>query len=204
VEQFEKFKEPKSNIADSPFKKRRVSNGSSVQAPSRIQNNKAYADDDSGLLVNITVPPHISSSTTKRNKASRRFVKVYAPWVAAQRAAATTLDSRQLRAIGIDKSTGSRRSRRVERRNRGEGNVEKRTCPIGDTHQVSVGSIPTSDTWENERRLKSEEKDDRLEQSSVQCEQIWDYARGAKACSEDERNDEYMNSLQSFFKRHKS
>ena len=203
MEQFEKFKEPKSNIADSPFKKRRVGNGSSVQAPSPIKSNKVYGDDDSGLLVDITVPPHISSSTTKRNKAARRFVKVYAPWVAAQRAAATTLDSRQLRAIGIDKSTGSRRSRRVERRNRGEGNVEKRTCPIGDMHQVSVGSIPTSDTWENERRLKSEGKDG-LEQSSVQCEQIWDHARGAKACSEDERNDEYMNSLQSFFKRHKS
>lgn len=199
VEQFEKFKEHKSNIADSPFKKRRLSNGSSVQAPSSVQSNKACAENDSGLLVNITVPPHISSSATKRSKTARRFVKVYAPWIAAQRAAATTLDSRQLRAIGIDKSTGSRRSRRVERRNRGEGNVEKRTCPIGDMHQVSVGSIPTSDTWENERRLKSKEKDG-LEHSSVRCEQIWDRARGAKACSEDERIDEYMNSLQSFQK----
>ncbi|KAL3785430.1 hypothetical protein HJC23_013569 [Cyclotella cryptica] len=201
VEQFEKSRDHSSKFADSPSKKRRVGNDSSIQAPSPIESGKSYSGKDSGLLVNITVPPYVSSSTTKRNKTARQFVKVYAPWIAAQRAAATTLDSRQLRAIGVDKSIGSRRSRRVERRNRGEGNVEKRTCPIGDMHQVSVASIPKSDTWAQESRLKKDGKNG-YAQSSVECEQIWDQARGAQACSEDELIDEYMNSLQTFQKAH--
>jgi hypothetical protein len=142
---------------------------------------KSDADQTLTLLVNITVPSNI---TVKRNKL--QYIKVHSPWLANQRAANTTLDSRQLRTIGIETSAGSRRSRRVERRNRGEGNVEKRSCPIGELHQVSGRSIPKAGTWNKEKEVSGD----------VECKQLWDSSRGINACKEDERIDQYIDSLE--------
>lgn len=170
----------KKNQSKDSSKRRRLNNSTDPSAPSPIKSNGT-----SEFIVNITIPSNISS---KRNK--HQYIKVYAPWLATHRAINTKLDSRQLRTIGIETSTGSRRSRRVERRNRGEGSIEKRHCPIGPLHQVSFGSIPKAGTWRKEPE----------DPSDVVCEQLWDVARGSKARTEDERIDRYIDSLEPFQK----
>lgn len=160
-------------------KRRRLNNNNGTYLPSPFKRNDTLSDKDE-LLLKITIPQNIS---TKRSKV--QYITVHAPWLATNQAASTTLDSRQLRAIGIESSTGSRRSRRK----RGEGSVTKQSCPIGNLHQVSVKSIPMAGTWEKQEGS-----------AVVECEQVWDSARGVTACSDDERIDQYMDSLQPFQK----
>jgi hypothetical protein len=74
----------------------------------------------------------------------------------------------------------------VETRNRGEGNVEKRSCPIGELHQVSHRSIPKAGTWNKEKETPGE----------VDCEQLWDGSRGIHACNKDGRIDQFIDSLE--------
>lgn len=99
-------------------------------------------------------------------------IQVYSPWLANRRAA---------------NSAGSRRSRRVmETRTRDyEGNVEKRTRPIGELHQVSHGSIPKAGTWNKEKEMPGE----------VHCEKLWDGSCGICACNKDGRIDHFIDSL---------
>lgn len=146
----------------------------------RLKDNDTYSDSSPALIVNVTLPPNIS---TKRSK--HKFLRVFAPWIAEKRAVNTTLNSRQLRSVGVETSKGSRKSQR----NRGEGNVERRSCPIGDMHQVSARRIPKMGTWAQDEGS-----------SIVECEQLWDAAHGAEACRKDERIDQYMDSLESFEK----
>ena len=146
----------------------------------RLKDNDTYCDSSPNLIVNITMPQNIS---TKRSK--HKFLRVFAPWIAEKRAANTTLNSRQLRSVGVETSKGSRKSQR----NRGEGNVERRSCPIGNMHQVSVRAIPKMGTWTQGEGTRI-----------VECEKLWDAAHGAEACRKDERIDHYMTSLESFEK----
>ena len=155
-------------------KRRRFSINGSSDATSQ-GTIKSSEESDSQLLVNITMPSNFS---TKRK---HQFVQVYAPWIAAKCAKNTTLDSRQLRTITINTSA---------RANRGEGNIARRRCPVGNLHQVLVTSIPKAGTW----------KEGKTRPSDVECEQIWDAARGAASFYEDERIEKYIDSLHPFQK----
>ena len=161
-------------------KRRRLSHEDSDLTYSSTKSDGSPKKISPEVLVHITIPSNIA---TKRSQ--QQYVKVYAPWVAAHKATNTTLDSRQLRTIGIIATNGSPRSRGVRKRGRGEGNVEKRTCPIGPLHQVSAQSIPKVGTWKENETLRS-----------VELEKIWDSKLGLKACCEDKRIDQYMYSLQ--------
>ena len=158
-------------------KRRRLSINGTFDDTSQDKSSK---ETDSQHFVNVVIPPNFS---TKRKY---QLMKVYAPWIAVKCAENASLDSRQLRTIGINTSAGASRSRR----NRGEGNVTRRSCPIGNLHQVSVTSIPKAGTW----------KEGNKGSSDVECEQIWDKARGAASYHEDERIEKYIDTLQTFQK----
>ena len=177
AEQFARRQPKDTNSSGS--KRRRSSISGSSDALSQ-DNIKSSEESASQLLFNIAMPANFATKRT------HQLVKVYAPWIAAKCAENANLDSRQLRTIGINTSASASRSRR----NRGEGNVTRRSCPIGNLHQVSVTSIPKAGTW----------KEGNVRSRDVECEQIWDKDRGAVALHEDERIERYMDTLQPFQK----
>jgi hypothetical protein len=186
IDEFQKFSSFRTGRSSrsSPSERRGLDiNGTS----SPVKSNGTNKDDTPELHVNFTIPPNFAIKKIKS-----QYLRLQAPWISTARAASATLDSRQLRRIGID-TPGSRRSRRVEIRNWGEGNVKRKTCPIGSMYQVSERSIPKAGTW---AKLKNDEHDP----EKVECDQMWDRERGAEACHEDERIDPYIDSLETFQK----
>lgn len=162
------------------------------------------------LLVKITLPTKLKAKLQKSNN----HLQVNAPWIAAKRATASTLDTRQLRSIGIidgpDESCNPslRRSRRQEIRNHGEGNFSVGHSRIGGRYQVSAGCIPSSDTWgvEEELRVRTEKDGQsggmgsRATFGTAKNDQMWDKALSEEANSRGEPMDLYIDSLHSFQK----
>ena len=163
------------------------------------------SEEDTDLLVKITLPTKIKA----KMKGSERHVKVFAPWITAERAAANTLTSRQLRSIGIDGHDGCnailRRSRRQRVRNHGEGNFSAGHSRIGDRYQVSARQIPCASTWGKELLGRSESMDgggniagDRG--TVAKNDQIWNAALSEESLSRGEPVDQYIESLYTFQK----
>lgn len=124
-----------------------VANGKS---PKRSRSDIGPSKEDSDLLVKITLPSKLKA----KMMSSRGHIKVFAPWVTADRAADNTLTTRQLRSIGIDGTDGCNanlhRSRRKQIHNHGEGSFSVGHSRIGERYQVSNACIPLSNTWEKE------------------------------------------------------
>jgi hypothetical protein len=163
------------------------------------------SEEDTDLLVKITLPTKLKA----KMKGSERHVRVFAPWITAERAAANTLTSRQLRSIGIDGHDGCnailRRSRRQRVRNHGEGNFSVGHSRIGDRYQVSARQIPCASTWGKELLARNESMDGG---GNIACDrgtvakndQIWDAALSEEALSRGEPVDQYIESLYTFQK----
>ena len=185
------------------------SNGGKRKAENEVSNEKgskrscSYTDTeddkDSGLLVKIAITNKLRS---KRKGSNNRHIKVYAPWVSARRAAKNTLNTHQLRSIGIDGHEGCnanlRRSRRKQIRNHGEGDFSVGHSRIGERYQVSEVCIPSSDTWKKEQSVQGEKA---TESSAIaKNDQIWDGFLSAHAVCQGKPIDEYLESLETFQK----
>eukprot|EP00985_Skeletonema_marinoi_P000238 scaffold68_cov163-Skeletonema_marinoi.AAC.5 len=216
-------------------KKKASSTNSSVQSVSSSARSFDTQDDaaphksnvSGGLLVRITLPTKLSAK--RKKKGAPCYIKVLAPWLAAERAASNSLNTRQLRSIGIDghsscNSNLRRNRRQTRKKNHGEGNIVQRTMSrVGRQYQVSKAALPTSDTWEKERAMKEqhletgketdgaataslEEKDEQDGSThgtdSADFHQIWSRSLAENAASQGESIDQYMNSLKPFQKAH--
>lgn len=186
----------------------RRSNGGKRKASDQADNGKSSkrsrsdmgeSRKGSDLLVKITLPPKIKAKI----KGSHRHIKVFAPWVTSERAAANTLTTQQLRTIGIDGHEGCnanlRRSRRYQIRNHGEGNFSVGHSRIGERYQVSVASIPSSNAWEKERlamkgvaRVTSSK---RKKSAGAKHDPMYDTALAREARGRGESMDQYIESL---------
>lgn len=216
-------------------KKTPPSTNSSIQSVSSSTRSVDSQGDDSashksnvsgGLLVRITLPLKFSAKT-KKKKGSPCYIKVLAPWLAAERAASNSLNTRQLRSIGIDgqssrNSTLRRNRRQTMKKKQGEGNIVKRTMSrVGRQFQVSKADLPTPDTWEKERAIKEQHLEtgketdgaatsslkgkhiqDRstLKGDSADYDQIWSKSLAENAASQGESIDQYINSLKPYQK----
>lgn len=145
-------------------------------------------DDSDRLLVRITLPSKLKAAVKGKN----RYFKVFAPWITDKRAAANTLTTQQLRSIGIDGHAGCnaklRRSRRQAIRNHGEGNFSTGHSRVGECYQVSIESIPSSDTWKRDAGTVGD----------AICDQVWDRESAEEALDRGEPIDEYIESLRTY------
>lgn len=216
--------------------KKTLSTSSSTQSASSSTRSVDTQGDDSapykssasgGLLVRITLPSKLP--VKRKKKGLPCYIKVLAPWLTAERAASNSLNTRQLRSIGIDghsscNSTLRRNRRQTQKKKQGEGIIVKRTMSrIGRQYQVSKADLPTSDTWEKERAMKEQhletgkrpeaeaaallegkEKEDSstLGTGYTDYDQIWSRSLAENAASQGESIDQYMNSLKPFQKAH--
>jgi hypothetical protein len=215
-------------LTGNKFAKKELSSTNSSQSVSSSASNvDNYAPHKSsggdGLLVRITLPSKFSVKREK--KGSPCYIKVLAPWLAAERAASNSLNTRQLRSIGIDGhsscSNNLRRNRRQQRKkNQGEGHIVNRTMSrVGRQYQVSKTDLPTSDTWEKDSALKAklattvstalspqerDKKDDAAhgKNSTPDYDQIWSRTLAENAANQGENIDQYINSLKHFQKAH--
>ena len=215
-------------LIDTKFAKKEPSSNSSVQSVSSsvrtvdtqgndFASHKSSAGD--GLLVRILLPSKLS--VKRKKKGPPCYIKVLAPWLAAERAASNSLNTRHLRSIGIDGHSSCNRNlrrnrRQVRKKNQGEGHIVKRTMSrVGRQYQVSKTDIPTSDTWEQECTLKGQqaaaalpqEKDKKelsslAQDSAAGYDQIWSRTLAENAVSQGEDIDQYINSLKPFQKAH--
>jgi hypothetical protein len=101
------------------------------------------------------------------------------------------LSSHQAGTISINMFSGSDGRRRSKKLSGQKINDEKKTCRIGDAHQISMDSIPPC-------RLNLE--NNRIGDALVAYDQLWDQARGAKAFQDNKEIEVYANSLQTFQK----
>ena len=162
---------------------------------------------DDVLLVRILLPSKLP--VKRRKKGSPCYIKVVAPWLAAERAASNSLNTRQLRSIGIDdhslySSNLCPNQRQERKKNHGEGNIVNRTTSrVGRQYQVCKSDLPTSDTWAVELHhvVSTKERDER-ENSTADYDQIWSRSRAEKAASQGENIERYINSLKPFQKAH--
>ena len=186
--------------------------------------HKSYVSG--GLLLRITLPSKLSAKR-KKSKGSPCYIKVLAPWLAAERAASNSLNTRQLRSIGIDghgacNSPLRRNRRQTRKKKQGEGNIVKRTMPrVGRHFQVSKSDLPTPDTWEKERAIKeqhleiSKETDGAatslsegrhiqdkytLKEDNAEYGQIWSRSIAENAASQGESIDQYIDALKPYQK----
>lgn len=188
-----------------------------------------YKSSASGdLLVRLTLPSKLPLK--RKKKGLPCYIKLLAPWLTAERAASNSLNTRQLRSIGIDghsscNSTLRRNRRQTQKKKQGEGIIVKRTMSrIGRQYQVSKTDLPTSNTWEKERAMKEQhletgkkpaaaaaaalleekekEGDSTLGTGFTDYDQIWSRSLAENAASEGESIDQYMNSLKPFQKAH--
>ena len=222
-------------LAVNKKEKKTLSASSSTQSASSSTRSVDTQVDDSapykssasgGLLVRITLPSKLS--VKRKKKGLPCYIKVLAPWLTAERAASNSLNTRQLRSIGIDghsscNSTLRRNRRQTIKKKQGEGNIVKRTMSrIGRQFQVSKVDLPTSDTWEKERAMKEqhletckkpaaaaallkekeEEDSTTLGTDFTDYDQIWSRSLAENAASQGESIDQYMNSLKPFQKAH--
>mmetsp|Transcript_40335 Transcript_40335/g.87091 ORF Transcript_40335/g.87091 Transcript_40335/m.87091 type:complete len:401 (+) Transcript_40335:240-1442(+) len=174
-------------------------------------------DDPNHLLVKITLPTKLHAKLLKR---SRRHLRVFAPWIASDRADANTLTTRQLRSIEIDKKNiaNLRRSRRQQIRNHGEGSFSVGHSRIGSRYQVSNACIPSSGEWAREQRRSSlllsasspsvaaatgagaGAAGGKKGMAVARHDQMWDRTRSEEARGRGEPVDEYVESLHSYQK----
>ncbi len=166
-------------------------------ASKRSRTDDSPSNADSDLLVKVTLSATIK---TKRNKA--RHIKVFAPWITADHAAANTLTTRQLRSIGIDGHDSCnihlRRSRQQHVRNHGEGRVFEGHSRVGDQYQVEAAKIPSSGTWANDQF--STEESVSVNDTSAIYDQMWDTTLSEESNSQGEPIYQYIDSLNSFQK----
>lgn len=168
--------------------------------------------EDDLLVVRITLPTKI----VKRKGGLDQHLRVFAPWVSADRASATTLTAKQLRSIGINVNENGRVVHSRHRSSKrvgdlGEGafsaNLHSR---IGERYQVSSWHIPPSSTWEEVGSTNGKDKcdttstvgllDASTDSSGPRCEQIWDAACAVEALNQGEDIYRYIGSLQSYQK----
>lgn len=167
------------------------------RASKRLRTDDSPNNANSDLLVRVTLP-----STMKfKNNGSTLHVKVFAPWVTAQHAAANTLTTRQLRSIGIDGhdscNINLRRSRQQHIRIHGEGHFSEGHSRIGSRYQVT--NIPSSATWANDQ-LSNDATAPHNEEATAKYDQIWDATHSEEAYSQGEHIYQYIDTLHSFQK----
>ena len=156
------------------------------------------------LLVKVTLPK-INAKRFRVKTGESRHVKVFAPWIAFKRAAANTLNTQQLRSIGIEGRTGAgiRRSRRQHVRSHGEGNFSIGHSRIGQRYQVSV--FPSSDTWEklqlNKKESNSMRADtDDIKATAVLNDRMWNMTLAQAALDNEKAANDYIDSLHTYQK----
>lgn len=153
------------------------------------------------LLVKVTLPK-INAKRFRVKTGESRHVKVHAPWVAFKRAAANTLNTQQLRSIGIEGRTGAgiRRSRRQHVRSHGEGNFSIGHSRIGQRYQVSVASIPSSDTWQKQQKSSTITTDTGVSEVANLNDQIWNKTLAQSALNNEKAANDYIDSLHTYQK----
>jgi len=151
------------------------------------------------LLVKVTLPK-INAKRFRVKTGESRHVKVHAPWVAFKRAAANTLNTQQLRSIGIEGRTGAgiRRSRRQHVRSHGEGNFSIGHSRIGQRYQVSVASIPSSDTWQKQQKSSTITTDTGDSEAANLNDQMWNKTLAQSALNNEKAAVDYIDSLHTY------
>ena len=155
------------------------------------------------LLVKVSLPK-INAKRFRVKTGESRHVKVHAPWVAFKRATANTLNTQQLRSIGIEGRTGAgiRRSRRQHVRSHGEGNFSIGHSRIGQRYQVSV--FPSSDTWQKLQSKQQEsiaistDTDD--SEAAILNDQMWNKTLAQSALNNENAANDYIDSLHTYQK----
>lgn len=196
---------------------KRKADGTNDEAMLNGKRPRTSPSDDGGggtkpLHVQITLPKTLRK---KALKASRRRLRVHAPWVASERAAGHGLTPRQLRSIGVEGlgegQAHLRRSRRRQERTHGEGSFAVGHSRIGERYQVSEACIPRSDEWERERKwgrsapLSSSAAAGRGDEEAsragaARSDRMWDPARCVAAIGRGEPVERYLQSLRSYQK----
>jgi len=158
------------------------------------------------LLVKVTLPK-INAKRFRVKTGESRHVKVHAPWVAFKRAAANTLNTQQLRSIGIEGRTGAgiRRSRRQHVRSHGEGNFSIGHSRIGQRYQVSVASIPSSDTWQKSQSKQQKSSTTTTDPGDSEAtvdlnDQMWNKTLAQAALNNEKAANDYIDSLHTYQK----
>lgn len=131
------------------------------------------------LLVKVVISRKLLSS--KVNRGSRQYMKVYAPWLSAKRANNNILHKRQLRSIGV--------STRQKVRAESKGLYPKHSSRIGDSYQVSMEYLTSFKTWTTSTSPSA---------SVAHYEQIWDKLQSGEARINGEKLDDYIESLEPF------
>ncbi|KAL9187418.1 hypothetical protein ACHAXT_001521 [Thalassiosira profunda] len=151
------------------------------------------AVEDSDLLVKVTLSAKQRSKVKVR---SGRKIRVFAPWVAAKRAAENTLRTRQLETIGIFGHNVRRSQRQRQVRRHGEGTFSAGHSRVGEKYQVSKACIPAADTWEKNRAANAgEDAKSATADAAAENDQMWDTALAEEARARGEPIDRYIDSL---------
>ena len=161
----------------------------------------------SGMVVAITINARMKSKL----KASNGLLRVFAPWISAERSANNSLSSLQLRSIGAEQGNAAASARKTRRRSatrsHGEGDFHVGHSRIGSRYQVLDSMIPSSDTWKREALSPEEpvpnkevlQQDDQLKaRVDPMCDPMWEMSRGEKVNAG--LSDEYFSSLKAYQK----
>ena len=160
----------------------------------------------SSMVVAITINARMKSKL----KASNGLLRVFAPWISAERSANNSLSSQQLRSIGAEQGNAAASARKTRRQSRtrthGEGNFHVGHSRIGSRYQVLDSMIPSSDTWKREalssetasNKEDSQQKDDVKARVDPMCDPMWEMARGESVNAG--LSDEYFASLKAYQK----
>lgn len=159
----------------------------------------------SGMVVAITINARMKTKL----KASNGLLRVFAPWISAERSANNSLTSQQLRSIGAEQGNAAASARKTRRRSatrsHGEGDFHVGHSRIGSRYQVLDSMIPSSDTWRREASSEPasnkelfQQKDDLKARVDPMCDPMWEMSQGETLNAG--LSDEYFSSLKAYQK----